>query len=54
MEECPVEAIYADLDVPEKWENYIKLTEEKCQEFPIISESKDPLDTAKTLDELRK
>ena len=51
--ECPVEAIYADADVPEKWESYTKLNEEKCLEFPVISESKEPLETAKTLDELR-
>ena len=53
VEECPVEAIYEETDVPEKWESYIKLNEEKCLEFPVIVESKDPLDTAKTLDELR-
>jgi len=53
VEECPVEAIYADADVPEKWESYTKLNEEKCLEFPVISESKEPLETAKTLDELR-
>ena len=30
VEECPVEAIYADVDVPEKWENYTQLNEKKC------------------------
>jgi ferredoxin len=25
VEECPVEAIYADVDVPEKWQAYIEM-----------------------------
>lgn len=50
--ECPVEAIYADVDVPEKWQHYIDLNAEKSMELPIIEERKDPLPTAKTLDEL--
>ena len=53
VEECPVEAIYADVDVPEKWESYTKLNEEKCAEYPVIYETKEPLETANTLDELR-
>ena len=51
VEECP-EVIYADVDVPEKWENYTQLNEEKCDEYPIIMEAKDPLPTARTLEEI--
>ena len=50
---CPVEAIYADVDVPEKWEHYTALNAEKCDEYPVILESKDPLPTARTLDEIQ-
>ena len=25
---CPVEAIYADSDIPEKWKNYIEINAE--------------------------
>ncbi len=53
VEECPVEAIYADVDVPEKWESYTALNEEKCEEYPIIDEAKDPLPTARTLEEIQ-
>ena len=53
VEECPVEAIYADVDVPDEWEHYTVLNEEKSAEYPVLVESKDPLETAKTLDELR-
>jgi len=53
VEECPVEAIYADVDVPEKWESYTPLNEEKCEEYPIIEEAKDPLPTARTLEEIQ-
>ena len=52
VEECPVEAIYADVDVPEKWESYTALNEEKCEEYPVILEAKDPLSTARTLEEI--
>jgi hypothetical protein len=48
-----VEAIYADVDVPEKWESYTALNEEKCEEYPIIEEAKDPLPTARTLEEIQ-
>ncbi len=50
--ECPVEAIYADVDVPEKWQHYTDINAEKSMELPVIEERKDPLPTAKTLDEL--
>ena len=53
VEECPVEAIYADVDVPEKWEHYTPLNAEKCEEYPVIIEAKDPLPTARTLDEIQ-
>ena len=51
--ECPVEAIYADVDVPEKWEYYTPLNAEKCEEYPVILEAKDPLPTARTLEEIQ-
>lgn len=50
--ECPVEAIYSDMDVPDKWEEYIEINAVKSSELPSIFERKDPLPTAKTLDEL--
>ncbi|GIT09585.1 MAG: hypothetical protein CM1200mP30_32150 [Pseudomonadota bacterium] len=40
VEECPVEAIYADVDVPEKWEHYTPLNAEKCEEYPVILKQK--------------
>ena len=53
VEECPVEAIYSDMDVPEKWQSYVLMNELKSAEYPVITESKEPLETAKTLEELR-
>jgi len=52
VEECPVEAIYADVDVPEKWQAYIEMNKEMAGKLPVITESKDPLPGAKTLEEL--
>jgi ferredoxin len=50
--QCPVEAIYPEDHVPDQWRQYIRLNAEQCEQYPTLSEKKDPLPTAKTLDEL--
>ncbi|MGF1670510.1 MAG: ferredoxin FdxA [Balneolaceae bacterium] len=42
--ECPVEAIFPDDEVPEKWEHYIELNEQLAEEWAdyVINETKDP------------
>ena len=52
MEECPVEAIYADVDAPDKWQEYLQINEEACEKYPVIIEKTDPLPTARTLEEI--
>ena len=44
--ECPVEAIYADCDVPEAWKNYVELNATEATRYPTITETKDPLPDA--------
>lgn len=46
--ECPVEAIYPDDEVPEKWEHYIDLNEELAEEWQekLINETKEELPDA--------
>ena len=44
--ECPVNAIYADVDVPEQWKSYIELNTQESPKFPVINKQKDPLPTA--------
>ncbi len=41
--ECPVEAIFEEDDVPEKWRDYIQLNAEKAPGLPVIMERKEPL-----------
>jgi len=41
--ECPVQAIYVEEDLPEKWKSYIALNTEKSKELPVITEKKEPL-----------
>lgn len=41
--ECPVQAIYLESEVPEKWKSYIKLNADKAKTLPIIKEKKEPL-----------
>ncbi len=35
--ECPVEAIFPEEDVPEKWQAYIELNAEMSQKCPVIT-----------------
>ncbi|WP_035054120.1 ferredoxin FdxA [Andreprevotia chitinilytica] len=41
--ECPVEAIYAEDDVPENMLQYIPLNADLSKTWPVIVEKKDPL-----------
>ena len=41
--ECPVQAIYVEEDVPEKWKSYIEINTEKSKDLPVITEKKEPL-----------
>ena len=40
---CPVEAIFADSAVPEKWQEYTALNAEMAPQCPPITEKKEPL-----------
>jgi ferredoxin len=40
--ECPVNAIFRDSDVPEKWQSYIALNAERVKQCPSIKEKKEP------------
>ena len=51
--QCPVEAIYPEDQVPDQWQEYIQINAENAPNFPTISEKKDPLPTAKTLEEIK-
>ncbi len=46
--ECPVEAIFPDDEVPEKWEHYIELNEQLAEKWDdyVINETKDELPEA--------
>ena len=48
--QCPVEAIYPDDQVPEKWADYTRINAEDCEKLPTISITTDPLPGAKTLE----
>ncbi len=41
--ECPVQAIYTQDDVPEKWKSFIELNKEKTPQLPVITQKKTPL-----------
>jgi len=44
--ECPVEAIFAEDDVPEDQQEFIEINARLAKVWPIISERKDPLPDA--------
>ena len=43
ISECPVEAIFHEDDVPDKWHEYIALNREMAPKCPQIIEKKQPL-----------
>ncbi len=45
--ECPIDAIYADDDVPADQQQFIELNEVLAKQWPVINEMKDPLEDAK-------
>ena len=49
--QCPVEAIYPEDQVPEKWASYTELNATESGKYPTISVKTDPLPGAKTLEE---
>ena len=44
--ECPVTAIFPDMDVPEQWKSYTELNTTEAKKFPVINATKDALPTA--------
>jgi len=43
---CPVEAIFADEDLPAKWAEYRELNARLAESWPRIADKKDPLPEA--------
>ena len=44
--ECPVDAIYAEEDLPEDQKEFITLNEQLSQQWPILNTQKPPLPDA--------
>jgi ferredoxin len=41
LPECPTEAIYRDVDVPEKFRHYVALNAREALRLPVITEKKE-------------
>jgi len=50
--ECPVNAIYAEEDVPDEQKHFLELNEELSREWPVISEKIDPPEDAAEWDDV--
>jgi len=50
VDECPVEAIYPDAEVPEKWEAWIEKNASEAEKHPVIIDCKDALKGSKCVD----
>lgn len=46
VDECPVQAIYPEEDLPEKWQDFLDINTKYAAEWPVIDTTKEPLDTA--------
>jgi ferredoxin len=44
--ECPVEAIFAEEEVPEEQQKWTQINAEKAAGLPVVNEKQDPLPTA--------
>ena len=44
--ECPVNAIFEEDELPEKWQDYVELNQRLAASWPNITEQKEPLDSA--------
>ena len=44
--ECPVEAIFQEEDLPEKWEKYTEINARLAADWPVIHRKQDPLPDA--------
>ena len=51
--QCPVEAIFPEDQVPDKWAEYTQINADECEKYPTISIKTDALPGAKTLEELK-
>ncbi len=50
--ECPVEAIFSEDDLPEKWAEYLEINAKLSQNWPVITSKQDPMDTAEEFREV--
>lgn len=46
IDECPVHAIYPEEDLPEKWKDFLELNARYARDWPVITQTKEPLPTA--------
>ncbi len=50
---CPVEAIYAEDSVPEKWKVFIQANADGAKNYPMINQQQPALPSARSLEELK-
>lgn len=52
--ECPVEAIFMEADLPEKWSHFVEINARLSQKWPQISDKQPPLPTADKYSKMKK
>jgi len=51
--ECPVNAIYAEDDLPENYRSFLQLNEDLAKEWPVIITKKEPAEDAKQWEDVK-
>ena len=51
--QCPVEAIFPEDQVPDRWVEYTQINATQCANYPTLSAKKDALPSARTLEEIK-
>ena len=46
VDECPVQAIFPEEELPDKWHDFIEINAKFSKEWPVIEESKGGLESA--------
>ena len=46
VDPCPVDAIFPEAEVPEKWKHYIELNKQYATTWPELTKTREPLPTA--------
>jgi ferredoxin len=52
IDECPVNAIFPEEDLPEKWQEFLELNAQHAAIWPVINQTQEPMPTSEEFKEV--